>query len=152
MSYVADEARQGLLETIGEAADALGVALAVLGAAYEQLDEAAGDVLEAELFRPVQLAYARAQRTHAGFAERHALPGRTFTPASAGLASQGVREFLEQAAEAIEDADGILVDLQDSMRPVEVGDPELRAGLAEVRGLIDPLAERARRQVGRFGR
>jgi hypothetical protein len=152
MSYVADEARKGLLETIGEAADALGVALAVLGAAYEQLDEAAGEVLEAELFRPVQLAYARTQRTHAGFAERHALPGRTFAPASAGLASQGVRAFLEQAAEAIEDADGILVDLQDSMRPVEVGDPELRAGLAEVRGLIDPLAERARRHVGRFGR
>jgi hypothetical protein len=152
MSYVADEARQGLLETIGEAADALGVALAVLGAAYEQLDEAAGDVLEAELFRPVQLAYARAQRTHAGFAERHRLPGRQFLPASPGLASQGVRAFLAQAADAIEDADGILADLQDSMRPVEVGDPELRAGLAEVRALLDPLAERARRQVGRFGR
>src|SRR5919202_4523460 len=119
MSYVADEARQGLLETIGEAADALGVALAVLGAAYEQLDETAGDVLEAELFRPVQLAYARAQRTHAGFAERHRLAGREFLPASPGLASQGVRAFLEQAADAIEEADGILADLQDSMRPVE---------------------------------
>jgi hypothetical protein len=38
------------------------------------------------------------------------------------------------------------------MRPVEVGDPELRAGLAEVRELRGRLPGRARRFVSLFGR
>jgi hypothetical protein len=38
------------------------------------------------------------------------------------------------------------------MRPVEVGDPELRAGLAAVRELAAPLPERARRFVSLYGR
>src|SRR3712207_8397736 len=59
-----------------------GVALAALGAAYDRLDEAAADRLEEQLFRPVQAAYGRAQRTYAGFAERHGLPGRSFAAAS----------------------------------------------------------------------
>jgi hypothetical protein len=152
VSYVSQEARQELLETVGEAADRLAAALAALGAAYEQLDEQTGDALEAALFRPVQLAYGRAQRTHAGFAERHGLPVRQFATPSAGLASQGVKAFLEGAAEAIGEADEILAELQDSMRPVEVGDPELRAGLADVRAQIAPLPDAARRLIGRFGR
>jgi hypothetical protein len=152
MAYVTREAREQLLGTVAQATEEIGVALAALGAAYEQLDEQSGDRLEAELFRPVQVAYGRARRTHAGFAERHGLPGHTFEPASAGLPSQGVRGFVEHAAEALEEADAILSELQDSMRPVEVGDPELRAGLAEVRELITEPPERARRFLSLLGR
>ena len=73
MAYATQEARQDLLDAIAEATEHIGAALAALGAAYEQLDEQSGDRLEEELFRPVQLAYGRARRTHAGFAERHGL-------------------------------------------------------------------------------
>ena len=152
MAYVTREAQEQLLGTVAEAIDEIGVALAALGAAYEQLDEQSGDRLEAELFRPVQVAYGRGRRTHSGFAERHGLPARTFEPATAGLPSQGVRGFVEHAVEALEEADAILSELQDSMRPVEVGDPELRAGLAEVRELISEPPERARRFLGLLGR
>jgi hypothetical protein len=38
------------------------------------------------------------------------------------------------------------------MRPVEVGDAELRAGLAEVRELISGPPERARRFLSLLGR
>ena len=76
MSYTNAEARQDLLDAVAEAIDELAVALAALGAAYEQLDEHHADELEAQLFRPVQVAYGRAKRTHTGFAERSGLPVR----------------------------------------------------------------------------
>jgi hypothetical protein len=38
------------------------------------------------------------------------------------------------------------------MLPVEVGDPELRAGLAEVRGLVGDVRSRARALVRTLGR
>jgi hypothetical protein len=152
MAYVTAEARQELLDSVAEAIDEIGSALAALGAAYEQLDEQTADRMEEELFRPVQVAYGRAQRTHAAFAERYGLPGRTFEPATAGLPSQGVRGFLDGAVDAVEAADDILAELQDSLRPVEVGDAELRAGLAEVRELLGTLRVRAREIVRRLGR
>ena len=152
MAYATREARQDLLDTVADAIDEIAVALAALGAAYEQLDERSADVLEAQLFRPVQVAYGRAQRTHAGFAERHGLAGRTFGAASAGLPSQGVRGFLDRAVEAVEDADVSLASLQDSMLPVEVGDAELRSGLAEVRELLGDLRARSRELVRTLGR
>jgi hypothetical protein len=152
MAYVTAEARQGLLDDVAQAIEELGVALAALGAAYEALDEASGDRLEEALFRPVQAAYGRAQRTHSAFAERYGLPTRTFAPASAGLPSQGVKGFLEKAAESIAEADFLLAELQDSMAPVEVGDAELRAGLSQVRELLGDLQERAARFVSLFGR
>jgi hypothetical protein len=152
MAYVTQEARQELLDTVAEAADEIGVALAALGAAYEQLDDDTADALEEQLFRPVQVAYGRARRTHTGFAERHGLPTRTFEPATAGLPSQGVRGFIDRAVDAVAEADDILAELQDSMRPVEVGDAELRAGLSEVRELAGTVQERARQLVRRLGR
>jgi hypothetical protein len=152
MAYVTAEARQDLLDAIAEATDRIGVALAALGAAYEQLDEQSADRLEAELFRPVQLAYGRARRAHAGFAQRHGLPERTFEPAAPGHASQGVKGYLDAAVEAVGEADLTLSTLQDSMLPVEVGDAELRAALAEVRELIGSLRASARRFVSLFGR
>jgi len=152
MTYETSEARGHLLDTVAEAIDEIGVALAVLGAAYEQLDDHNADRLEDELFRPVQTAYGRAQRTHAEFAGRHGLPTRTFAPASAGVPSQGAKALLARAVEAVEEADLILTELQDSMMPVEVGDAALRAGLAEVRGAVADLRERARRLVSTLGR
>ena len=60
------------------ATDDIGLALASLAAAYEQLDVNLADELEEQLFRPVQLAYGRARRIHAEFAGRHDLPVRSF--------------------------------------------------------------------------
>ena len=150
--YITAEARQELLDTVAEATDELAVALAALGDAYDQLDERSADTLEAELFRPVQAAYGRAKRTHTEFAARHGLPARGFAPAGAGAPSTGVKGFLEHAVAAVEQAEAILVELQDSMSPVEVGDAPLRAGLAEIRDLLADVSARADRFVSRFGR
>jgi hypothetical protein len=152
MPYGTREARQALLDDVARAIDELAIALATLGAAYEQLDEQTADRLEAELFRPIQVAYGRAQRTYAGFAERHGLTGRKFEPAQPGHPSQGVRGFLDAAVAAVDEADMLLIELQDSMRPVEVGDTELRAGLSEVRGLVGDLRARSRELVRTLGR
>jgi hypothetical protein len=152
MAYTNAQARQDLLDIVAEAIDELAVALAALGAAYEQLDEQHADDLEERLFRPAQLAYGRAKRTHAGFAERHGLPGRTFEAAAAGAPSTGAKGFVATAVEAIGSTDTVLSTLQDSMLPVEVGDRELRTGLGEVRELIAALPARARGVVSTIGR
>jgi hypothetical protein len=153
LAYIEREAREELLETIAESIDEMGAALGALGDAYEQLDERTADALEEGLFRPAQAAYGRAKRTYAGFAGRHGLEaGRTFEPVSPGAASRGVRAFVEMAVESVEEADRILAELQDSMRPVEVGDPELRAGLADVRELLSAIPDRAHRLISTLGR
>jgi hypothetical protein len=152
MAYTTAEAREQLLDTVAEATDAIGLALAELGEAYEQLDEPTAETLEEELFRPLQLAYGRAKRTYAAFADRHGLMGRTFEPAAPGAPSRGVKGLLEHAVESAAKADGQLVALQDSMLPVEVGDAELRAGLEEVRMLLAGLPGRAQQLVRTFGR
>jgi hypothetical protein len=152
MPYSTAQARQELLDEVAAATDDLGVALAALGAAYEQLDERTGDRLEETLFRPVQTAYGRAKRTHTGFAERHGLPTRTFADAVPGRPSQGVRGFVDAAVAATTRADDRLGELQDSLRPVEVGDAELRAGLSEVRRLVSDVPARARELTRVLGR
>lgn len=152
MTYDVAATRQALLDAIAEAVGELAAALAALGAAYELLDEHNADLLEAELFRPVQTAYGRLLRTHAAFAERHGLPGRSFQPANAGAPSTGAHGFVELGVAAALDADLTLSELQDSLAPVEVGDPELRAGLAEVRTLIGPVEQRAVRFLSARGR
>lgn len=152
MAYDSTEARREMLDTIATAADHLGAALAALGEAYEQLDETNADRLEEELFRGVQGAYGRAKRTYAEFAARHDLPARAFAQAEPGHPSTGVKGFIEVAVAEVLTADHELAELQDSMRPVDVGDAELRAGLSEVRRLIDGLPGRARRVVAMIGR
>jgi hypothetical protein len=152
MTYSAAEARQQLLEDLGRAIDDLGAALAVLGTVYELLDEHTADRLEEELFRPVQMAYGRAKRTYTGFAARHGLSPRAFEAAAPGRPSQGPLALLDAGLEAVGEADLRLVEIQDSMRPVEVGDAELRAGLAETRELVGPLPGRARELVRVLGR
>jgi hypothetical protein len=152
MTYTTAQARQDLLDALAAATDEIGLALASLGEAYELVDEHTADKLEQQLFRPVQAAYGRAQRTHAEFAERHGLPGREFLAASAGAPSMGVKALLDSAVEAAAGVDAALSALQDSMLPVEVGDAELRAGLEAVRMLLGDVRGRARELVRTLGR
>ena len=152
VAYSTAEARQELLDDVAAATDDLGVALAALGEAYEHLDDASGDRLEEALFRPVQVAYGRAKRTHAEFAQRVGIPGRTFVQPEPGHPSQGVKGFIDTAVSATTRADDRLGELQDSLRPVDVGDAELRAGLSEVRRLIDGVPARARELTRVIGR
>lgn len=141
-----------MLGALGDAVDALALALACLGGAYEQLDEHSADRLEAQLFRPVQMAYGRAKRTYDAFAARHGLEARAFEQRPPGGFSQRAAVLIERAVEAAAAADRAIAELQDSMLPVEVGDPELRAGLSEVRVLIADLRARARELVRTLGR
>jgi hypothetical protein len=152
MAYSAGEARQQLLDEVAAATDQLALAVAALGEAYEELDEQTADRLEEELFRPAQHAYGRLRRTHSEFAERFHLPTRTFERSSGGMHSGDPRVYVSRATEAVERADQILAELQDSMRPVEVGDRELREGLSEVRAEIGDLPARAQRLLRAQGR
>ncbi len=152
MSYTNVEARQQMLDQLAAATDQLARALSSLSAAYEQMDEQQADVLEAGMFRPVQHAYGRAQRTHAGFADRHGMERKTFTAPIPEAPSTGVHGYVEHAVDAVGAAEQELVALQDSLMPIEVGDPELRAGLTEVRQLIAPLPLRARELLRVLGR
>lgn len=148
MAYTEAEARQDLLDTFAGAIDSIAVALAALGAAYEQLDEVNADRLEAELFGPVQRAYGRAKTAHAQFAARHGVHGREFLTASPGVPSIGAQGFIDDAVDAVARADAELSELQDSSLPTEVGDVELRRALAEVRELLGDVRRRAR-ELGR---
>ena len=62
------------------------------------------------------------------------------------------RVYVDRAVDAIERADQILAELQDSMMPVEVGDRELRTGLSETRETIAELPARATRLMRTQGR
>jgi hypothetical protein len=152
MAYTSAEGRQELLDGLAEAIDAIGVALADLGEAYEQLDEHNGDRLEAELFGPVQAAYGRAKATHARFAARHGMESPAFATQSSGLPSTGAKGLIDSAVGSVARADGALSELQDSSLPTEVGDVELRAALTEVRELLGGVRQRARELERTLGR
>ncbi len=152
MSYTAADARKQLLDSVATAATGLARAIALLSEAYEHLDERSADQLETDVFRPVQRAYGRAQRTHAEFAARHHLPAAQFETAPQAAPSHSVRELVEGAAQEVAQADLVLSTLQDSMLPVEVGDTELRAGLEDVRRLIAGVGASARALVRTVGR
>lgn len=146
------EAREEILAELRTAISRIGLAIACLGQAYELLDETTADRLESALFRPVQRAYARAKRTQSAFAARVGLPVAAAEERSAGLPSQGVKLFVERGGEAAADADRVLAELQDSMLPIEAGDAELRAGLAEVRELLGSVPSAVRDFQRTFGR
>lgn len=150
--YSSAQGRRDLLDAVGDAVDDLGRALAALGDAYERLDEHAGDALERTLFAPVQGALGRLRRAHSDFAARHGLPARAFAATAAGAPSTGVKGFLDGAVAAVTSADATLATLQDSMLPVEVGDPELRAALASARAQLAGFAGHARELRARYGR
>jgi hypothetical protein len=146
------EARQEILDAIARAIDEAGFAVASLGEAYDHLDETTGDRLEERLFRPAQHAYGLAQRTHAEFAARHKLPGESFAPRTAPAASRGPRPAIDAGVDAARNADAEIAELQDSFKPVEYGDEQLRAGLAEIRRLLSEVVVSAREFVRTLGR
>lgn len=152
MTYTTAEGRQQVLDVLAVAADELDSALGLLGEAYEHLDEHAADTVESELFRPVQAAFGRMKRTYSEFAERSGLPARTFELRSPAAPSNSAKGLIEAAVGAADRADGALIELQDSMLPVEVGDAELRGGIASVRELVGGLRGRAREVVRTLGR
>ena len=152
MSYTTQEGRERIVSDVAAAAEQIELALSYLTDAYELVDEGLADRLEQELFSPVQASFGRARRTLSEFTRRYQL--RDFTPSDAASGSRphGARELVESAADAIEQADHWIAELQDSLLPVEVGDTELRAGLSETRELMDALPGRARALVRVLGR
>lgn len=152
MAYTSESARRRLLDELGQAVGHLSVAIEALGEAYEAVDERTAETLETRLFRPVQAAYARARRTRSEFAERHHLSADAPASAPAGAPSGDPRIHLERAISAIEQADQVIAEMQDSMLPVEVGDRELRDGLTAVRELIASAPGDARGLVRLIGR
>jgi len=151
VTYTASEARRELLGEVAGAIEELSSAIAAVGEAYDAADDSMADRIEADLFKPLQGAYGAATRTYAGFASRAGLPARKFSPAPLP-APHGVRELVEKAVDDTAHAEQILADLQDSMAPVEVGDPELRAGLSDVREHTSTVSNRARDIVRTLGR
>jgi len=152
MTYTTIEGRQKVLADLAISIEQISVSLAALGEAYEQLDENTADTLEERLFRPVQLAYGRAKRTHSEFASRSGLPTRSFEEHSPGPQSQSVLTLIDRAVLAAGHADDSVAELQDSMLPVEVGDTVLRAGLSQVRESLSLVPNRARELVRTVGR
>lgn len=152
MAITREEAGEQILEAQATAIDQLGLAVACLGEAYEQLADAEADRLESDLFRPAQKAYARVKRTRDAFAVRSGLPGRPVEPLSPGLRSQGAKAFVEGAIEAAGMADDAIADLQDTMLPIEYGDAELREGLASTRELLATLPGASRELLRTLGR
>ena len=152
MAYTTAEGRAELLDDVARAITQLSIAVASLGEAYELLDERVGDQLEDRLFRPAQHAYGRATRTFNEFASRYQLAAPSLTPGSSGSHSADPRVYVRRALDALEQADLILSELQDSMLPVEVGDRELREGLAAVREQIAAAPSQGRELLGTVGR
>ncbi len=152
MAYRSESARRQLLDRLGEATGYLSVAVDALGEAYEAADERTAEALEERMFRPVQRAYGRAQRTSAGFAQRQGLEATPVRSPPAPAPSADPRVHLERAIEAIERADHVIAEMQDSMLPVEVGDRELRDGLTEVRELMAPAPREGRQLMRLIGR
>ena len=146
------EAREQIISDLGAATVQIGFAVGCLGAAYELLDEVTADRLESELFRPAQRAFAKARHASGGFAERYGLSPSTREAPSPGLASQGVKALVEKAVTASNEGSRRIAELQDSMLPIEAGDAELRAALAETRELVDQLAGPAREFLKTLGR
>ena len=152
MAYTSESARRQLLDELAQAVEQLGIAIAALGEAYDEVDERTADVLEQQLFRPVQGAYGRARRTHTEFAARHQLPSGQFDAATPGLHSGDPRVYIERAIEATERADQVIAEMQDSLLPVEVGDRALRDGLTETRELIASVPAHGRQLLRTIGR
>lgn len=152
MAITTPEARAQILDDLAEAIDQIAIAVACLGEAFELVSIQAGDRLEAELFRPAQKAYARGQQTHSRFAERHGVAKCSFELPPAGRPSQGAKAFIERAVVASGNAGRKISELQDSGLWIEFGDPDLRAGVSEVRELLGEVPGNARMFLRTLGR
>jgi hypothetical protein len=151
-SNATTQARKDLLDIIADATAQIARALAALEVAYEALDETSADHLEAEIFRPVQQAFGRAQRARSGFAQRMGIPIRPAAPPPTYSPAHSVADLVERAVSSVHDADVALSTLQDSMLPVDVGDPELRNDLAVTRQSLAEVPGRAREFSRTLGR
>ena len=152
MAYTNIEGREGLLGPLGDAADEVGATLAFISAAHAQVDDRTADRLEELLFGPAQRAYGHVKRAHAEFAARHGLPDRSFAAPAEPPAALRARELIESAAASAERVDEALATLQDDQALLEVGDVELRSGVAAVRENIGVIPGRARELLGTLGR
>jgi hypothetical protein len=152
MAYTTAEGRAKLLADVAVAIERLAVALASLEAAYELLDEQSQDRLEEQLFRPVQRAFGRARRTYTEFGARTGTPLEPVADAPVLAPSLGAKALIERTVDAAREADDRIAELQDSLLPIEVGDPELRAGLSEARTALAGISGSAREFVRVLGR
>jgi hypothetical protein len=152
MTYTNIEGREQLLETLADATDQIGSALEAVSAAHEELDDMNADRLEEAVFAPVQRAYGAAKRTYTEFASRHELPGRTFDQPPTGPAPASARELIDSASESAGAAEATLTSLQDERALIEVGDVQLRAGVASVREAIGDVPQRADQFLSTLGR
>jgi hypothetical protein len=151
MGYTTEEGRTQILDDVAAAVEQLSIAMVALGEAYENLDDQSADRMEERLFRPLQTAFGQLKRTHLEFAQRSGLPTRDF-PSAPTPAPAEPRVSLEHAADAIQAADDMISELQDSLLPVEVGDRELRTGLSGTRSTIASLPEACDEFVRTLGR
>ncbi len=152
MAITRQEAQEQIIDALAVAVEDIALAVACFSEAYEQLPDDSADQLEAELFRPAQKAYGRAKNTRDGFAARFDLAAPEPEAAAPGLKSQGAKVFIEKAVAYTSAADGTIAQLQDTMLPVESGDPELREGLAVVREGLNGLPSVARNFLRTLGR
>jgi hypothetical protein len=151
MSYTNESGRLQILDDSADAARELDRALAALGEAYEHLDDDTADALETAVFKPLQAGFGLLKRTRSEFAERFALP--LVEPESAPQPPPtNPRELLQQAGDAVHAAEEAIAELQDTLLPVEVGDQELRIGLATVRTTIAALPAACDNLVRTLGR
>jgi hypothetical protein len=151
MAYTNESGRRQILDDTADAATSLALAIAILGEAYEHLDDQSAERMEDWLFRPVQAAYGLLKRTRTEFADRYGLVAGDVGAPSAGLPADP-RLLVERAGDAAQAADEALAELQDTLLPVEVGDQPLRAALARVRTLIAPVPGQSAEFIRGFGR
>jgi len=152
VSYTSAEGRRQIVDALVAAAHDADGALADLSEAYELLDELTAERLERDLFRPLQQAAGLVRRTLEQFALRHDLATPARAAAAASAHGRNPNAWVEAAAAAAARADLRLGALQDTMLPVEVGDPELRSGIERVRVLLGGISPRARELTRTVGR
>ncbi|HLI33242.1 MAG TPA: hypothetical protein VKU89_10975 [Solirubrobacteraceae bacterium] len=145
-------AREELLESLRGSIDHLAGALALLGEAYDHLDEQQADALESSLFKPLQRGYGRAKRAVIEFAARHDQSPPQLGQPPAPLPATGVKALVEGALAEVEEAENGIVTLQDSLVLLDLGDQELRARLAEVRQALEEARGGARHFLRTLGR
>lgn len=148
MAYTREEGLERIREEVAGATAEIGTALSAVGEAHELLDEHLAQRLESELFRPLQRAYAIAQRTCSELGTDDVATG--IPPR--GAPAHGAKGFVEDGVQAAERADALLAGLQDSMLPVEVGDATLRSHLSTIRELLSGVRPAARELVRVLGR
>lgn len=153
MAYSTEEGRQELLGVLAQAIGLLGGALEALSSAYDQLDDLAGERLEEGIFSSVQRAYGLSMRTYAGFAGKRSGEESTGpeSPATAA-SSRDTRGLITAASDAASRADSALAGLQDKPVLIEIGDAELRAGIASTREALGAVPGQAREFLRTLGR